>query len=74
MDGNHIPVILPHELVDILAELVDHFKNRGLMVIKFKVLTLLIKAPISITSLAAEVINFIESSMLFVKELKDIPH
>ena len=68
MDGDHIPVILPHELVDILTELVDHFEYRGLMIIELKVLALLIKAPISITSLAAEVIYFIESSMLFVKE------
>jgi hypothetical protein len=74
VDGNYIPVILPHELVDILAELVDHFEHRGLMIIEFKVLALLIKAPISIASLAAEVINFIESCMLFVEELKDIPH
>ena len=74
MDGYHISVILPHELVDILAELVDHFEDWGLMIIKLKVLALLVEDPISITSLTAEVVHLIESSMLFVKELKDISH
>jgi hypothetical protein len=53
MNGNNVSIILLHEVVNVLAKLIDHIEVRRLMIIEPEVLALLIKGSLSVTPLTA---------------------
>ena len=74
VDSHDISIVSPHEGVDIFTELIDHLEGRRLMIIEPEILTLLVKAPVTVSSLAAQVVHFIKAGMFPAEEFLNISH